>query len=120
MDFRLTKMKVMNLNFTEQDQGDSKSDSHLQIDAALEASNSNPLFARMVITTLLQSPGRYELSATLAFIFKFEEEISHDEIQRKLAEADTERMLYPYINTFLTNFIINAGYPRPGIPLILK
>ncbi|KMK09213.1 protein-export chaperone SecB [Pluralibacter gergoviae] len=120
MDFQLTKMQVVNLNFTEQKEGDSESDSRLRIDAVMEASDSNPRFARMLVTASLQSPGRYDLNVDLAFIFKFEEKISREEIKNKLVDADTERMLYPYINTFLTNFIINAGYPRPGIPLVLK
>lgn len=120
MDFRLTKMQALSLNFVEEKQGDPKSDSRLRIDAAMESSEQNPMFARMVIDIDLKAPGRYELSAKLAFIFKFQKEASPEEIEKSLVEADTERLLYPYINTYLTNFIIGAGYPRPGIPLILK
>ncbi|EPM7412865.1 hypothetical protein [Klebsiella pneumoniae] len=120
MDFRLTKMQVLNLNFTEEKQGDPDSDSRLQIDAVMEISEQNPFVARMVIDTVLSAPGRYEMIAKLAFIFKFQKETPPEQIEKSLVEADTESLLYPYINTYLTNFIMGAGYPRPGIPLILK
>ncbi|MED7790284.1 hypothetical protein TB147_03000 [Klebsiella aerogenes] len=120
MDFRLTKMQVLSLNFTEEKEGDPKSDSRLQLDAFMEGSEQNPQFARMVIDIVLHAPGRYDLKAKLAYIFKFQKDTSSEDIEKSLVEADTERLLYPYVNTFLTNFIIGAGYPRPGIPLILK
>ncbi|WP_414162892.1 hypothetical protein ACMGGS_12260 [Superficieibacter sp. BNK-5] len=123
MDFRLIKMQVLSMNFHEEHEeveGDSKKASMLKIDAAMEASIDSPAYARMVISIELNAPGRYNLDGKIAFIFKFKEKTSEEELEKMLLEADTERLLYPYINTYLTNFIMGAGYARPGIPLILK
>lgn len=83
MDFRLTKMQVLSLNFTEEKQGDPKSDSRLRIDAAMESSEQNPLFARMVIDIALAAPGRYDLSAKLAFILSSKRK----SLQKRLRKA---------------------------------
>lgn len=120
MDFRLVKMQVNNLAFSDEFQGDEKDDSQLKIDATLMFSDAGDKLANMLTEIILKSPGRYEFECKLSFIFKFDnQDVTADEAKELLEKADTERLLFPYIHSFLTNFIMTAGYPRPGIPLVL-
>lgn len=119
MDFRLVKMLVLSLNFSEEKQGDEKADSSLNIDAAMTLSADDSRLARMTTDITLNSPGRYSFEAKIAFFFKFNDDVTSEEAEEKLRKAETEKLLFPYIQSYLTNFIMSAGYTRPGIPLVL-
>lgn len=120
MDFRLIKMQVDNFAFSDQYEGNIGEDSLLKIDATLLFSDEGDKLAKMVSEISLQSPGKYEIEGQLSFIFKFNDEVNAEQAQKMIEDADTERLLFPYIHSFLTNFVMSAGYPRPGIPLVLS
>ncbi|MFG1172171.1 hypothetical protein AAFN90_00895 [Erwiniaceae bacterium CAU 1747] len=119
MDFRLIKMQVENFAFSDQFKGEDGEDSNLTIEATMMFSDTGEKLAKMVTSVALQSPGRYELEASLAFTFKFDDDVTAEQAQTMLEESKTEKLLFPYVHAFLTNFIMSAGYPRPGIPLVL-
>lgn len=121
MDFRLIKMQVDNFAFIDEFEGSKDDESQLKIVASMMFSENGEKLAKMLTEISLQAPGRYEVECKLSFLFKFSnQEITANEAQKLLEDSDTERLLFPYVHSFLTNFIVTAGHPRPGIPLILK
>lgn len=120
MDFNLTKMQVENFAFSDKYKGVEGERNTFKIEAALMLSESDEKLAKLVTEICLRAPGKYEIEGTLSFLFKFNEKVTAEKAQELLEQSKSEKLIFPYVHAFLTNFIMSAGYPRPGIPLVIS
>ncbi|AVG77943.1 hypothetical protein [Pantoea ananatis] len=118
MDFQLASMVVDQISLTA-NSDESGPKNNLKIVGALEYNNSDKRSARMTTAVNLTAPGKYNIDANFVFLFKFENEVTGDEAEKAIKDAKSEAQVFPYIQAYLTNFIVSSGYPHPSIPLAL-
>ncbi|ERM12564.1 hypothetical protein [Pantoea ananatis] len=118
MDFKLASMVVDQISLTVNSE-ELGPKNNLKIVGALEYNESDKRSARMITAVNLTAPNKYNIDAKFVFLFEFEKEVTGDEAEKAITDAKSEAQVFPYIQAYLTNFIVSSGYPHPSIPLAL-
>jgi hypothetical protein len=119
MKFEISPMLVTEMRLSPN--SDESKDGHnnqFKFRGALDFTDIKSSSVRLLTEVELTSFGKYEIHFNAEFAVKFEAEVTEEEAEKILDDANLEANIFPYVSSYASAFITLSGYRSPRIPVL--